>query len=557
MTSDEHARELRELRPFLEEAVDSLKSAERAILFARLFDERGFREISEELGKSESACKMSLSRTLEKLRKFLSARGITYSAVTLATLLQAEWARAAPLASLEALAIHSLSKSGSGLFTSTLTVMTHSKTLLIAGFALLFVACYQVVKKGPIQETQTPSAHRSSQGSTARPQASLREVRQRSPRKSGGEKPETTHEAKDLGEFYLPAMTFENTTLSEAMDAILARYREICRETGETPLSLDWKIEGVNQTIDRFIFEGNLLLGCMELGFFAHKRFQFDGSNFVFAKIQNPNGPSVVREWTVPPTFETFLRNLLSKQDEPASGSSDDSPFPEDGEAPEEAERVPLPVLLGEAGFLAEGESWELLPATSRLTVKAGARNLAHFDLLVKMAVNATPRQVRFSLRKSLNGVEEDLPSVVALPGQKATVEIGKEYPDLRSGEEIHAWVGARVSFEPVLYGLGERSEISFFFTSEPSEDALSIYQKSGNIKDLDLDEFSVEKRIVVTSDEHRLESLPVEFSGTDREGNRLGFSYTSERIDATGRSVFQRDPVTEEESNDGLPIPE
>lgn len=293
MTSDDHARELRELRPFLEEAVDSLKSAERAILFARLFDERGFREIAGELGKSESACKMSLSRSLEKLRKFLNARGITYSAVALASLLQAEWARAAPFANLEVLATHSLAKSGSGLFISIITVMTHSKTLLIAGIALLFVAGYQIVKKGPIQERQTSSAHRSSQGPASNPQVSHREGRPRSPRKSSEEKPETTHEAKDLGQFYIPTMVFENTTLSDVMDSILVRYREICRETGETPLSLEWKIEGANEVIDRFVFEGELLSGSFALGLITKKICQFDGSYFVFMEI--PDGPSIVQ----------------------------------------------------------------------------------------------------------------------------------------------------------------------------------------------------------------------------------------------------------------------
>ena len=178
--SDPQAQNLRDLLPHLEEALDSLKSSERQILLARFFDEDSFRDIAKKTGKSESACKMRLSRSLEKLNLILSRRGITFSAATLGMLLQTEWAKAAP--SLPVVSLSALQDTSP--LTTALVTIKNTKVLMMVVLALLVAAAISVT----LHQQKTlnrSSAHSSSSitgGSSSEslsPYSALRDVKKK------------------------------------------------------------------------------------------------------------------------------------------------------------------------------------------------------------------------------------------------------------------------------------------------------------------------------------------------------------------------------------------
>lgn len=147
MTSHAHAmtaeeqENWRDALPALDHSLDRLKPAERDILLGRYFEGRSFKEIAAGCGKSEAACKMSLRRTLTKLRGWLSGRGVTLSATALVAGLTAEFSKAAPAsvaASLPAGAIAASSGLGSAtILTNTLNTMSTIKSTGLAAVAVL------------------------------------------------------------------------------------------------------------------------------------------------------------------------------------------------------------------------------------------------------------------------------------------------------------------------------------------------------------------------------------------------------------------------------------
>ena len=539
MTSDDHAKELRELRPHLEEAMDGLKSGEREILFARFFEERSFREIAREAGKSESACKMSLTRALEKLQRFLSGRGITFSAVTLGMLLQTEFAEGAPVTTLNGVATDSLLRLKNPGFGGMGAMVTHPVVLMVAAAMVLLIAGAMIVR-----ENVAPAelADEGSQGGRRSSSWEGREavvvVRERS--RIGAHEVDLveTHQVKDLGEFYLPELVVEEATLGEVMERVLRQYRDICAETLEVKLPLGWRLEGNAELIRNLKFQGDLLSFCRLLALKSKTMFEVDEHCLTFAEISD--GPITTRRWTVPPTFVTSLRGILAKE-ELGQRVEIENPFGTNELGAEEEPKFQglLEDLLRAEGILAEGETFVYFLGSSRIVVTASARSMRLMDLLVQISNGAMPRQIRYSLNKGGDGEDVQLPSLVALPGQSGTVEVGKEYLEMRDGEVIEAWVGTRVAFTPELYGLGERTKVSFWVMEEPEADDLARYEKSGRLDDLNLEEFKVEDRMVTSTAAQRLENLPVEFFGMNREGVPLSFSYVVERIDATGRRVF------------------
>jgi RNA polymerase sigma factor (sigma-70 family) len=60
----------------LRRALDGLPEAQRRVVVLKLIKGWTFREIAEQLGTSEAACKMRLSRALERLRDSLEQEGV-------------------------------------------------------------------------------------------------------------------------------------------------------------------------------------------------------------------------------------------------------------------------------------------------------------------------------------------------------------------------------------------------------------------------------------------------------------------------------------------------
>jgi len=84
------------LRPILDEALHQLKEAEREAVLLRFYHRQDLRTVGEALGISDEAARKRVDRGLDKLRDFLSARGLSTSATALAAALSGQAATVAP-----------------------------------------------------------------------------------------------------------------------------------------------------------------------------------------------------------------------------------------------------------------------------------------------------------------------------------------------------------------------------------------------------------------------------------------------------------------------------
>ena len=85
-----------EVPPWLEEAIASLGETDRAALLLRYAQERSLKEIGSELGVSEEAAKKRVTRAMERLRTFVSGRGIVLTTAALGAALSTPRAESRP-----------------------------------------------------------------------------------------------------------------------------------------------------------------------------------------------------------------------------------------------------------------------------------------------------------------------------------------------------------------------------------------------------------------------------------------------------------------------------
>jgi hypothetical protein len=85
------------IEPMLDDAMDALGDKDRGAILLRFFEDKSLREIGAVLGTSEDAAQKRVSRALDQLRGFLSRRGVTIGASSLATSLSAHAVQSAPI----------------------------------------------------------------------------------------------------------------------------------------------------------------------------------------------------------------------------------------------------------------------------------------------------------------------------------------------------------------------------------------------------------------------------------------------------------------------------
>jgi RNA polymerase sigma factor (sigma-70 family) len=109
-----------QMAPLVDEAMDALAEKDRDALILRFFDNLNLREVGDRLGISDDAAQKRVSRALERLRGFLSARGVGASVGVIALALPAKAVGAAPFG-----------------LTTTLTGIATSTTAGIGGATIL------------------------------------------------------------------------------------------------------------------------------------------------------------------------------------------------------------------------------------------------------------------------------------------------------------------------------------------------------------------------------------------------------------------------------------
>ncbi len=125
----------------LEQAIAKLSKNDRALLLARYFEGRKFRDIASKRNQSEAACKMHLRRVMDKMEGWLSSKGCTLNVASIAALMTSEWSHACPPTLVgqvtQALKTNVPQSSALSLLTRTFITMKTSQSLSLAGAVLL------------------------------------------------------------------------------------------------------------------------------------------------------------------------------------------------------------------------------------------------------------------------------------------------------------------------------------------------------------------------------------------------------------------------------------
>jgi RNA polymerase sigma factor (sigma-70 family) len=137
-----------QIAPVLDEAMSELRERDRSAIVLRFFENKNLREVGAAMGGSEDAAKKRVNRALEKLRKFFTKRGITFSAAAIAGAVSANSVHAAPAGLAKSVSATVLAK-GALAGSSTLILVkgalklmawTNAKTAMITTAAVLLAA---------------------------------------------------------------------------------------------------------------------------------------------------------------------------------------------------------------------------------------------------------------------------------------------------------------------------------------------------------------------------------------------------------------------------------
>ncbi len=162
------------IAPLLDVAMVGLNETDRHAVVLRFFDGKSMREVGVALGASEDAARVRVNRSVEKLRRFFSKRGVVLPAAVLTAAISAHAVQAAPVALAKTAAAVAIAK-GATASGSTLTlvkgalkfmVWTKAKTAIVAGVVVLLAAGTTPVL---IKEIQSHMDSRSSSGPRATP----------------------------------------------------------------------------------------------------------------------------------------------------------------------------------------------------------------------------------------------------------------------------------------------------------------------------------------------------------------------------------------------------
>ena len=86
-----------QIEPVLDTAMAQLGEKDHNAVVLRFFEGRNFKDIGATVGTTEAGAKMRVNRALEKLRKFFTARGLTFSVAAIAGAISAHSVQAAPV----------------------------------------------------------------------------------------------------------------------------------------------------------------------------------------------------------------------------------------------------------------------------------------------------------------------------------------------------------------------------------------------------------------------------------------------------------------------------
>ena len=141
-----------QLSPLLDEAMARLREKDRDAIVLRFFENKSLQEVGAALGVEERAAQKRLARSLDKLRKFFTSRGVVATAAIIAGAVSAHSAPAAPAVLVKTISAGALAPCAAGASTLSLAngalklmAWTKMKTSIIAGLGLLLVSGTAIV----------------------------------------------------------------------------------------------------------------------------------------------------------------------------------------------------------------------------------------------------------------------------------------------------------------------------------------------------------------------------------------------------------------------------
>jgi len=87
----------KQLAPVLDEAMNTLRTADRDAVLLRYFENKPLAEVGAALGVTEDAARVRVNRALEKLRSLLAKKGVVFGAAAIAVAVTANSVQAAPM----------------------------------------------------------------------------------------------------------------------------------------------------------------------------------------------------------------------------------------------------------------------------------------------------------------------------------------------------------------------------------------------------------------------------------------------------------------------------
>lgn len=242
------------IEPLIDEVMDELPEADRAVVLSRFFSGHRFAEIGETLGVEEDAARMRANRALEKLRTAFARRSITSSSAALSAAMASHASAAAPagLAAHVASAACGVAATATACATSTAAGVFHfmTKTKFATALLALGAALGAGILIGNRQATNDSGTQ-----STSNDLTMISRLRAENTRLKG-----------DLDLFRLgrPATSVFSGSAAGAGDASLARpvavLRRLWEMQGEKQVSVK-----MNQFLDRSGKLGEGFVAMLEL----------------------------------------------------------------------------------------------------------------------------------------------------------------------------------------------------------------------------------------------------------------------------------------------------
>jgi RNA polymerase sigma factor (sigma-70 family) len=168
LSPDPNDKLWQQLRPVLDDVMHELNEEDRMAVVLRFFEGRSLKDVGVALGLNENAARMRVERSLEKLRRFLSQRGVKSTAATLTAALalgSVSNASAAFAASVAAGALSSAASNSSAALLST--AWAKIAAVGVAAVLTASLVVWHQVRANTANAGKAPSVIAASQPSTS------------------------------------------------------------------------------------------------------------------------------------------------------------------------------------------------------------------------------------------------------------------------------------------------------------------------------------------------------------------------------------------------------